>query len=77
MPNYLFDVKLFASLRLNAPDEDTARRLLAEALDAASINAGETRDGQTIVGEATVDADGGTEGRMEALDLIEIDGEAV
>lgn len=65
MHEYLFDVKLFASFRFKAENAAEARRLLAEALDCASINAGEI-NGCTLVGEASVDG---------AADLIEVDGE--
>ena len=68
MHKYLFDVKLFTSLRINAENEAEARRKLAEALDCASINCGEI-DGQPLVGEASLDDD--------PPDLIEVDGEAV
>lgn len=64
---YLFDVKLFTSFRFTAANEAEARRLLAEALDCASINAGQV-NGQTLLGEASMDGD---------ADLVEVDGEAV
>lgn len=55
--NYLFDVKLFASVRVEAHDEDEARAKIYEALDCASINAGAWPDGSPILFEASVDGD--------------------
>jgi hypothetical protein len=40
MNEYLFDIKLFASIRVNAASESEARGLVLEHLDCASINAG-------------------------------------
>lgn len=66
---YLFDIKLFASLRVKAESVVEARKLLASVLDCAEVNCGEWPDGSPIVGEASLDDDD--------PDLIEIDGEAV
>ena len=63
---YLFDVKLFASLRIKARNERTARRMLAELLDCATVNCGALPDGSPLAGEASVDGE---------LELIEVDGE--
>jgi hypothetical protein len=68
MPNYLFDVKLFATLRLDAPDTHTARRWLSEALDCAEVHCGALPSGDPLVGEASPDGE---------LNLVEVDGEEV
>lgn len=68
MPEFLFDVKLFASVRVQAETEAEGRRLLAETLDCATINAGSWPNGEPIVAEASADG---------AADLLEIDGAAV
>lgn len=64
---YLFDVKLFASLRITTPSVSEARSILNDVLGCATINCGALPDGSPLVGEASPD-DGG-------FDLIEIDGE--
>ena len=64
---YLFDIKLFASLRVKATSEAKARQLLKTALDCATINCGAWPNGEPIVGEASEDGE---------ADLMEIDGEA-
>ena len=67
MAEYLFDVKLFASIRVNAATEAEARALLHAHVDAANCNFGAWPNGDPILGEASVDDD--------CPDLIEIDGE--
>lgn len=67
MSEYLFDVKLFASVRVEAESEDAARKLLAETLDGASCNAGAWPDGAPVLFEASLDGE---------ADLMEVDGEA-
>lgn len=69
MKNYLFDVKLFSSIRVNALDEKTARAMLREALNGASANFGAWPDGAPIVADVSLDDD--------PADLVEIDGEYV
>jgi hypothetical protein len=64
---YLFDVTLTASFRISAKDRAEAKRLLAEALNCASINAGEI-NGQTLIGEASMEGE---------ADLAEVDGTPV
>jgi len=54
---YLFDVKLFAALRITASNEQDARRILVSVLDCATINCGALPDGSPLVGEATVDGE--------------------
>lgn len=61
---YLFDVTLLASFRFKATNVAEARRLLRDALDSASINAGEV-NGQTLLGEASMEGE---------ADLAEVDG---
>lgn len=60
---YLFDVKLFASLRISAASESSARHLIKTLLDVATVNFGEI-DGDPIVGEASIDGE---------PDLVEVD----
>jgi hypothetical protein len=67
MPEYLFDVKLFAAIRVNAENETDARQMLCEALDCASANFGAWPNGDPILAEASQDGE---------ADLMEIDGEA-
>lgn len=69
---YLFDVKLFASIRVSAPSEAVARAMI-EAIDASTANLGAWPNGDPIVCEVSVfeNAAGGT------LRPVEIDGEAV
>jgi len=54
---YVFDVKLFAIVRVAAPDEATARQRLQEALDGASVNAGCWPNGDPILFEASLDGE--------------------
>lgn len=68
MNEYLFDIKLFASIRVNAASEPEARGIVLEHLDCASINAGAWPNGDPILFEAGVARD---------LDLVEVNGEFV
>lgn len=68
MNEYLFDVKLFASVRVQARSIPAAREKLRAAFDCASINAGAWPNGDPILGEASQDG---------AADLIEINGRDV
>jgi hypothetical protein len=61
---YLFDVTLLSSFRIKAENESEARRLLAEALDCVSINAGKINE-DALIGEASMEGD---------ADLAEVDG---
>lgn len=70
MNEYLFDVKLFASVRVQADTETEARRLLADALDAADINAGAWPNGDPVVFEASQD------GEPDLVEVEDIDGAA-
>jgi hypothetical protein len=40
MNEYLFDVKLFATIRIKAESEDEARAMILDHLDCACVNAG-------------------------------------
>lgn len=68
MNEYLFDVKLFVSVRVQADTESEARRLLADALDCADINAGAWPNGDPVVFEASQD------GEPDLVEIEEIDG---
>lgn len=72
MHAYLFDVKIFASIRVTAPDEDKARALI-EAIDADTAILGSWPNGNPIVCEISVfeNAAGGS------LRPVEIDGQGV
>ena len=63
---YLFDAKLFTSLRITAPSERDARRTLSEILDGATVNCRSLECGSPLVGEASLDG---------YLELVEVDGE--
>ena len=63
---YLFDVKLFASIRVRASNLETARAMLDEALGCANANLGAWPNGDPILCEASADGE---------ADLIEVDGE--
>ena len=55
MSNYLFDVKLFATVHVNAVSEREAMNKVAEAFDGASCNAGAWPSGDPILFEAYTD----------------------
>lgn len=65
---YLFDVKLFAAIRVKAPDEKTARAMIAKHIEVADCNFGSWPDGEPITGEASTDG---------PADLIEVNGNAI
>lgn len=69
--DYLFDVRLIASLRVTAASEAEARAALAEAMDCAEVAAGCWADGSPIVFEASLDH----EGDYPPVELVEVDGE--
>lgn len=62
--SFLFDVKLFASVRVPADSPEEAERLLREHLDCASCNAGAWPDGSPILFEASPD------GNFDLLDDV-------
>jgi len=70
MHEYLFDVKLFAAIRVRAKSEAAARKLIGEHVNGSLANVGSWPNGDPILFEVHQD-DG------ENDDLIEIDGEAV
>lgn len=63
---YLFDVKLFASIRVTASSEAEARSMLKHAFNGANCNAGAWPNGDPIIFEASQD-------EPENDELIEID----
>jgi hypothetical protein len=65
---FMFDAKLFASIRIRAPDEATARKQLAEVLDGASLSVCHGGVDMPDTFEASVDGE---------PELMEVDGEAV
>lgn len=74
MPDYLFDIRLNASVRLNAEvSVDQARAMLKAALDCADVNAGAWPDGSPILFEASLDDDDCSD--EDAMVLVEVDGE--
>lgn len=67
MPHeYAFDVKLFATVRITAADEATARAQLAETMDGASLSVCHGGVDMPDTFEASMDGE---------PDLIEVDGE--
>jgi hypothetical protein len=71
MHEYMFDVKLFASIRVKAESEKAAREKLATMLDCATLKLEDpdpSNKAPYINGEVSMDGD---------ADLMEIDGEEV
>lgn len=68
MHEYLFDVKLFAAIRVTAASMAEARATLRDCIECAEGRFGELPDGTPIVGEVSIDD--------EEMPCIEIDGEA-
>lgn len=66
MNEYLFDIKLFASIRIKAESEAEARATILDHLDCACVNAGAWPNGDPILFEASARGE---------LPLIEINGE--
>ena len=71
MHEYLFDVKLFASIRIRAASPAEARKQLNALLDCATVNFGADANADPVIGEASLAQDDG------GADLVEIDNEAV
>ncbi len=67
---YLFDVKLFAAIRVTATTEKEARAKLIAAIDCNTANLGAWPDGAPIICEVSLD-------NPDEDTLVEIDGEAV
>lgn len=70
MHEYLFDVKLFAAVRVKANSEREARNLLNSVFDCADCNAGAWPNGDPITFEASQD-------NPDEDTVVEIDGNAV
>lgn len=68
MKEFMFDVKMFASIRVKAEDEKQARAMLRAEVDGAEANLGSWPDGSPMLCQICVDDD---------IDLIEVDGETV
>jgi len=68
MHEYLFDVKLFAAIRVKAKTEAEARELIKSCIDANTANLGAWPNGDPIICEVSLDEPDNDE-------LIEIDGE--
>jgi hypothetical protein len=66
MKNYLFDVKLFASVRIDAENEKAAREKLTTLFECASGTVYDTTLDEVITFEASADGQ---------ADLIEVDEE--
>lgn len=67
MHEYLFDVKLFAAIRVTASGLAEAIAKLRNGIDCSTGNFGSFANGDPITGEVSIDGE---------PDLIEIDGEA-
>lgn len=65
---YAFDVKMFATIRVQASSEAEAIQLIKENMDCADSNFGAWPNGDPILAEASIDGE---------PDLLEINGEAV
>lgn len=63
---YLFDVKLFAAVRVTAENAEEARAMIRDQLECADTNFGTWDNGDPICAEASLDGE---------LDLVEVDGE--
>lgn len=57
MKEYVFDLKLFATIAVPAQSESEARKLIATHIDSASTNFGAWPDGSPILGEASADGE--------------------
>ncbi len=57
MNSYTFDVKLFATVSVNAVSEREAMNKVAEAFDGASCNGGAWADGTPILFDAYIDGE--------------------
>lgn len=66
--DYLFDLKLFASVRVQAESRREATLMVKEAFDRAEINAGAWPNGEPILCTASMDGD---------ADLFEVDGRSI
>lgn len=62
---YLFDLRLFASIRVRATSQKEALKMLSESLHCEAVSLGEWPDGSQILAEVSADDD---------ADLIQVDG---
>lgn len=69
MHEYLFDVKLFAAIRVTASSPAEAISKLRNGIDCSTGNFGCFANGDPIIGEVSLDTDD--------PDLIEVDGESL
>lgn len=70
MHEFLFDVKLFAAIRVKAKNEAAARALIMAHVDGSEANLGAWPNGDPIVCPVSLD-------EPENDELVEIDGDAV
>lgn len=70
MPAFTFDVKLFATIVVQAETERAARRLIGAHVDGQEANFGAWPDGSPILGTVAQD-------NPDEDTVVEIDGEAV
>lgn len=54
---YIFDVKLWATIRVQAGSEAEARKMLSDALDCADANFGAWPNGDPILAEASMEGE--------------------
>lgn len=71
MREYLFDMKLLASIRVRAASVDEARVMLIKALDCADCNFGAWPNGSPITGEASLAGDDDGKDKIEFLECVE------
>lgn len=58
MKRFTFDIKLFVTAHIKAPDEETARRWIHEALDGRSMGLAFADGGEEVdLGEAGIDGE--------------------
>ena len=69
MPEYAFDIKLWAVCRVEAESESAARKLMLDHVQCLDISY--DRDGVKLT-EASIEDDSG-----KASELFEVDGEAI
>lgn len=55
---YLFDIEIFASIRVRAESEEAAQKLIQQHINCADCNAGSWPNGDPITFEASVYDDG-------------------
>lgn len=70
MHEYLFDVKLFAAIRVKADTEEQAREMLIQHIDCNTANLGSWPNGDPILCEVSIDD-------PSCDEVVEINGEAV